>query len=79
VSREAFKALLLELLLEDPDVGDAVLVARQRAEGRDMAFIREGFVISSLAYRRAREALRKLQGASEAPERPLPKSGGEDQ
>ncbi|WP_135257656.1 hypothetical protein [Thermus caldilimi] len=65
MNREAFKALLLELLLEDPDVGDAVLASRQKAEGRDMAFIHEGYVVSSSAYRRAKDALRKLLSANE--------------
>jgi hypothetical protein len=61
VSKEEFKRLLLELLLEDPDVADAVLAARKAGEALDMADLHQHLAVSSPAYRRAREALRRLQ------------------
>ncbi len=61
MSKEEFKRLLLELLLEDPDVADAVVAARKAGEARDMADLHQHLAISSPAYRRAREALRRLQ------------------
>lgn len=73
-----FKRWLLQLLLFDPDVGDAVLVARQRAEGRDVSALVERMVVSLPAYRRAEEALRRLEEGAQAHSEPRSRSGGED-
>ena len=78
MSKDEFKRLLMELLLEDPEVGDAVLVARRAGESRDMAEWHERFRASYPAYRRAREALKRLQEDAPSLQRPPSRSRGED-
>lgn len=79
MKREEFKRLLLELLLGDEDVADAVLAARRFGEARDSAESQKYIALNSLAYLRAREALRRLQEELSASQERPERFGDEDQ